>query len=282
MENRLPFIKYQALGNDYLIIEPGHLAINPPGALAREICDRHYGVGGDGLLIGPLPSQVADFKVRIFNPDGSEAEKSGNGLRILACYLWEHQRVKLEPFTIETAGGVVRCKVFDGGRLVQVEMGRAVFLATPGEQSEEPPSSIVEKLRIGDDNLEISALSLGNPHCVVLNMPATPEMAQRLGPLLENHPRFPGRTNVQLIQVINPGEIHLQIWERGAGYTLASGSSACAAASVAHRLGWCGSKIRVHMPGGELEVVIAVDGMITLCGLAQRVCAGEYWFTQEV
>lgn len=273
----LQFYKYQALGNDYLVVEPPDLAQPVTPDLVRKACDRHYGIGADGILFGPLPSQSADFGLRIFNPDGSEAEKSGNGLRIFAHHLWQSQQVGEAWFSVETVGGTVRCQVQPGGRVVWVEMGRASFDSQAIPLRGARRQVINEILPVGALSLRICALTLGNPHCVVLDQPVTPETAQRLGPLVEMAHLFPQRTNVQFLQVINAQNLRIEIWERGAGYTLASGSSACAAASAAYQLGWCAAQVNVHMPGGVVQVSIGTDGLITLIGPVTRVCDGRLW-----
>ena len=258
----LRFAKYQALGNDYLVIEPPDAALVTP-ALVRRLCDRHLGVGADGVLVPATPPPGSDFALAIWNPDGSEAEKSGNGLRIFARFLWDRGRVGAEPFTVATRGGRVRCQVRASGARIVVEMGRAVF-AGPDEM-----------LALAGGPLRVTVLSIGNPHCVVRLDAISPELARRLGPQLETHPRFPGRTNVQLVQVLARDRLQLEIWERGAGYTLASGSSACAAAAAAVRWGACDGEIAVGMPGGILAIGVGPDFELTLQGPAEPVFEGE-------
>lgn len=274
MVETLQFVKYHGLGNDYLVIDPQDvLQLLTPG-LIRYICDRHYGAGSDGILLGPLDSQTADFGLKIFNPDGSQAEKSGNGLRIFARYLWEHKRVGTAPFTVETPGGIVTCRVFADDELVEVEMGRASFASDEIPVSGPSRQVIDECMQVGDQELRFCALSLGNPHCVVLCEQVDEELARKLGPLIENHSMFPKRTNVQFMQVLDAGNVRIEIWERGAGYTLASGSSSCAAVRAAQVLGWCSDDVTVHMPGGRLQVRTAIDGMLILTGPVRRVIQG--------
>ena len=279
------FVKYHGLGNDYLVIEPGEWN-QPLDALAsperiRRICDRHYGPGADGILFGPLQTVQADFALRIFNPDGSEAEKSGNGLRIFARYLWDTDRLqhsaageRSAPFTIQTAGGRVTAQVLEAGRRVTVEMGQASFDSQVIPVLGEPRQVIDERMRIGAEELRYCAVSLGNPHCVVLCEQVSQALALRLGALIENEARFPRRTNVQFMQALDRSNIRIEIWERGAGYTLASGSSSCAAAAAVHRLGWCDEQITVHMPGGEIQVSIAAGYQVTMSGAVEKVYEG--------
>ena len=268
------FSKYHGLGNDYIVVDPADLPDPLTPAYIRRICDRHYGAGSDGILLGPLPATNGDFGLRIFNPDGSEAEKSGNGLRIFARHLWDHGRVGQEPFTIATAGGVVTAQVEPGGRLVTVAMGRVSFDSREIPVAGPPREVLNETLLAGATELRYCAATLGNPNCVVLREQVSAEEAQRLGPLVETDPRFPRRTNVQFMQVLDRTRLRIEIWERGAGYTLASGSSACAAAAVAHRLDLCDVQVTVSMPGGALKVSIAPDWSVTLRGPVTKVWEG--------
>lgn len=256
----LRFAKYQALGNDYLVVEDA-AALDPNRV--RRLCDRHFGVGADGVLVPGAARDGADFALTIWNPDGSEAEKSGNGLRIFARWLFDRGRVAAEPFTVATRGGRVRCQVEAGGASIRVEMGRAQLL------------TVDETLALPEGPVRFTAVDLGNPHCVVRCDAPSPELARRLGPQLETHPRFPGRTNVQLVAPLARDRIRIEIWERGAGYTLASGSSACAAAAAAVRWGACDGRITVEMPGGRLAIEVSPGFEVTMSGPAQRVYEGE-------
>jgi diaminopimelate epimerase len=269
------FYKYQALGNDYIVIPPEDA---PNGLTAAEIiriCDRHYGVGSDGILLGPLPSPEADFGLRLFNPDGGEFEKSGNGLRIFARYLWDEGMVQGDPFTIMTPGGRVTAQVFDQGRRVTVEMGQVSFDSTRIPVAGPPREVLNETIVVAGQTLRYCAATVGNPHCVVLLDEVNAAIAHTLGPHLETAPRFPNRTNVQFMQVLDRHNIRIEIWERGAGYTLASGSSSSAAAAVAHRLGLCDPQINVHCPGGVIEIGIGADWPIRMTGAVTKVCVGE-------
>ena len=272
------FCKYHGLGNDYLVIDPQRFPFRPPPQAVRAICDRHYGCGSDGILLGPL-ADLADperVTLRIFNPDGSEAEKSGNGLRIFAWYLYEHGFVDAAPFRIRTPGGRVRARIADpAGKVVQVDMGTPSFdarAAAPGVLMAE----IVDREHaFGAERCRITFVSMGNPHCVVTGMAPSEALACRLGPVIERSPLFPARTNVQFLQVISRSEILIEIWERGAGYTLASGSSSCAAAAAARRLGLVDDAVTVHMPGGELQVTF-IDGSAHLVGPVEKVMEGTF------
>jgi diaminopimelate epimerase len=271
----MKFYKYHALGNDYVILDPRDqpLALTPDQI--RVICDRHYGVGSDGILLGPLPSTKAPFLLRIFNPDGSEAEKSGNGIRIFCCYLWDQKLVDRQAFHVETKGGLVQCLVLDDGKRVQVEMGRVSFWSKDIPVSGEAREVLQEPITIGEETFLFSGATIGNPHCVIPVQDLSPELAKKYGPLLEVHPLFPNRTNVQFLKVLDRNNIEIEIWERGAGYTLASGSSSSAAAAVARKLGLCDSQITVHMPGGEISISVDEDFGIIMVGPITRIAEGQ-------
>jgi diaminopimelate epimerase len=266
------FSKYHALGNAYLVLPalPDGVAVEQ---LVPYLCDWRIGIGSDGVLLGPLPSGVADFRLRIFNPDGGEAEKSGNGLRIFSRYLWDKDLVKDEGFTIETVGGVVTAQILDSGKQVRVDMGRVVFQKDSGTVRT-GDAAILERVQVGDENLSLCRVSIGNPHCVVLVQKPTQAMALRLGPLLERHPMFAGRTNVQFMEPLDMNTIRIEIWERGAGYTLASGSSSCAAAAVAHRLGLVHQNVIVQMRGGSVSVDLDETFRAVMKGPVTHVCDG--------
>ena len=266
------FSKYHGLGNDYHVNDEMGLMESPERI--RVICDRNFGLGSDGILFGPLPSKSALAGLRIFNPDGSEAEKSGNGIRIFCRHLWERGSVGGEPFLLETAGGIVRCRVRDPHHEIEVEMGIVNFWSDVIPVMGERREVLDEALEIDGESLKFSAATIGNPHCVVLWDQVDADLARRLGPKLERHSLFPNRTNVQFLKVVDQSNIRIEIWERGAGYTLASGSSASAAAAVARRLGLCGPNVRVHMPGGELKITIGDDFSIVLSGPVTKVGTG--------
>jgi len=268
----MKFSKYQALGNDYIVI-------SPDTPLTRDriqrICSRYFGIGSDGILMGPLEADKADFALRIFNPDGSEAEKSGNGLRIFARFLWDRGVVADLPFTVDTPGGPVVCQVGDSGRVIRTDMGRVRFDSISIPMLGLPREVLMEEMDVGETRFKVSGATIGNPHCIVHTLRPTPEIARRYGPMIETDTRFPRHTNVQFMAVMNPTTIKLEIWERGAGYTLASGSSAAAAAAVSYRLGLTGPAITVEMPGGRLRVEISEDFSVTLTGPAQKICHGS-------
>jgi len=284
----MKFWKYHALGNDYLVIDPKELSAPLTIDQIKTICHRNFGVGSDGILLGPLPSQKAPFGLRIYNPDGSEAEKSGNGLRIFSRYLWDRELVSTGEFAIETPGGVVKSTVFDDGKMVRVEMGKVSFDSDKIPVAGSKREVINEKISVGGREFTFCAATVGNPHCVIVgstdkvfgqgvppSFEINAELAHKFGPLLEVHPNFPKRINVQFLKVLDRANIQIEIWERGAGYTLASGSSSSAAASVAHKLGLCDHSITVHMPGGKLAIEIREGFDILMTGPVTKVSEGE-------
>ena len=268
------FFKYHALGNDYIVLDPTDVGSQLTPSQIRSICHRNFGVGSDGILLGPLESAECDFAVRIFNPDGSEAEKSGNGLRIFSRYLWDKGLVGKEPFSIWTPGGTVQSQVHGGGKSVTVDMGRVSFDSTQIPVEGPPREVINETIVIDGQELEFCAATIGNPHCVILRDEVSEEEARKWGPLIEKDARFPNRTNVQFMKILDRANIQIEIWERGAGYTLASGSSSSTAAAVAHRLRFCDSHISVHMPGGKIQITISDDFSISMTGPVTKIAEG--------
>jgi diaminopimelate epimerase len=273
------FHKYHALGNDYIVLDPRDFPSWQPAPTVEQIrvvCHRNFGVGSDGILWGPLPSTGSEFGLRIFNPDGSEAEKSGNGLRIFSRYLWDQKLVKNPSFTVETPGGHVRSVIKENGGLITVAMGRVSFDSAkiPVNLPGAPREVINEKITVLDREFVYCAATIGNPHCVLPLAEISPALAHTYGPHLETHPNFPRKTNVQFLKVIDRANIQIEIWERGAGYTLASGSSSSASAAVAHRLGLIDRSVTVHMPGGQIGIEIGEDYSIMMTGTVNKVAEG--------
>jgi diaminopimelate epimerase len=253
----IPFEKWHGLGNDYLVIERGALEepLAPP--LARRLCDYHFGVGSDGIL-EILSAEAARAEVVIWNPDGSTAELSGNGTRIAAC--WLAGRTGADEVTVVVGDREVGARMGAAGH-VEMDMGPVDVAPT-------------ERLDVDGTVLEFTPVSVGNPHAVITGEPDRAELL-RLGPLVENHPRFPGRTNVQLVRVDSRSEATAGVWERGAGETLSSGTSACAVAAAAVANGWCDSPVTVHLPGGDLVVHLDERMHAHLSGPVQPICRGE-------
>jgi diaminopimelate epimerase len=241
------------LGNDYLVADPTQLPFGVSPERVKLLCDRHVGVGSDGLLL-----LDGTQSLRIVNPDGSEAEKSGNGLRIFARWLFDTQRVVSRQFTIRVPGGEAAVEVHADGS-VTVNMGQPKF------------RDDLAWLEVDGQRLEAVALSIGNPHCVVFRDALDISELRRLGPLLERHAAFPNRTNVQLAHVLDRATVELLIWERGAGETQASGSSSCAVVAAAYRAGLVGAQVTARMPGGNLAVRIDAEGSLWQRGPVEEV-----------
>ena len=259
---RTDFVRSHGLGNDYLVMDPT-FELTPERI--RLICHRNLGVGSDGIL-AVSKNADADFAVRILNPDGSEAEKSGNGLRIFAKFLYDHGYTKKTEFTIHTLGGIVNARlILDAGRAVavRVDMGRAVI------------DRKLTKLEVAGQTLHVTSLSVGNPHCVTIVENLTPELL-KLGPAIETHPAFPNRTNVQFAQVLDRANVRALIWERGAGHTLASGSSSCAVATACFDKGLVDGRVTIQMEGGNLTIELDKSLNLVMTGPVEEVCTGNF------
>jgi diaminopimelate epimerase len=264
---RIDLIKYQALGNDYLVLDlPGRL--DEVVQLLPVLCDRHRGLGSDGLLAFDPKAMT----VRIFNPDCSEAQKSGNGLRIAAAHA-VLQHGAGDQFDLRTVGGPNRVRILTRNRaevVCEVDIGRPSFRAAdlPADFEGEP-----DRVRLDTPAGAVEAMlvSVGNPHCVVFGETVTKKRCLELGPHLERHPAFPERTNVQLFEALDRERVRVEIWERGAGYTLASGTSASAVAAACMRAGLVDDQVTIQMPGGDLKVRREKTGNLVQSGPARRV-----------
>jgi diaminopimelate epimerase len=276
--NMSNFVKSHGLGNDYIVIDPNNISFELSPEAIKLICHRNYGVGSDGILL-LTKSDTADFGLRILNPDGSEAEKSGNGIRIFAKFLFDHGYTDNNSFSIETLGGLVKADLeINNGKvaIITVDMGKASFksneIPVEGQQRE----VIQEEIRVNGDILEFTAVTVGNPHCVIFFDELDEKLLRKIGPLVENHKIFPNRTNVQFAKVISSNEVEILIWERGAGYTLASGSSSCAVASACVKNKLTDSKLSVIMPGGILDIEVNEDWSLRMKGPAEKVFEGSF------
>lgn len=279
--------KYEALGNDYLVLDTRYWPEPPDAETARQICDRHRGIGSDGALWGPVGHDP--FSLRMFNPDGSEFEKSGNGLRIFAAHLWQQGFAGSPDFDILTPAGRVTAHILDErGERIAMDMGVARFDSAGLGLTTDEPELIEREVEALGHGATITAVNMGNPHCVVFRMDShefmfaaeLSEWTAIMGPALETLPLYPNRTNVQFARVADRHTVEIAIWERGVGYTLASGSSSCAAAAAAIRAGRCESPVTVRMPGGEMLVEIDQDWNVRLTGTARKVSSGE-WFPPD-
>ncbi|HSO85197.1 MAG TPA: diaminopimelate epimerase [Draconibacterium sp.] len=271
------FVKSHGLGNDYIVLNQYEISFELTPKAIQKICDVHYGIGSDGILL-KVPSYKANFGLRILNPDGSEAEKSGNGLRIFAKYLYDSKFSKEKIFTIETPGGVVRAEITEEvkkkAKTVKVDMGKANFISAEIPVNCANEECIDEVLNLEYKDYTISCVSVGNPHCVILKEELDEKEIKQFGTYIENHPMFPNRINVQFAKVISPTEVEVLIWERGAGWTLASGSSSCAVASVMVKKGLTERKLNVKMPGGTLQIEIDEAWNIKMTGEVREIASG--------
>jgi diaminopimelate epimerase len=268
------YYKYHGLGNDYIVLDPANFTMPLTPARIRLICHRNFGIGSDGILYGPI-FENDTMLLKIYNPDGSEAEKSGNGLRIFSRYLIDREYVRDTMFTVKTAGGTVTVEVLKNG-LFRIEMGRATFASREIPVAGTEREVINESIEINGREYRMTCVSVGNPHCVIPVARASGEEARDIGPLVENHPLFPNRVNMQLLEVMDRSTIKIEIWERGAGYTLASGSSSSAAACAARKLGLVDGRVTVIMPGGQLEIAVSDDYSIVMTGPVSAVSSGVF------
>lgn len=269
--NQITLKKYHGLGNDYLILDPKKNTLALQSRNIEMLCRRNFGVGADGLLYGPI-WEDGKIKVRIFNSDGSEAEQSGNGVRIFAKYLLDEGYIREKKFTLDMQAGKVEIEFLkEDGSIMRVNMGKAVY-AGPQMPFNGLEGEIVNAhLRFWDNDYNTTCLSVGNPNCVIMMEEITPQKAKSLGPYVEQSPYFPKRMNMQLCKVIDRNNIAIEIYERGAGYTLASGTGACAATAAAKRMGLVDDRVTVHMQGGDLTVEIDAADNIYMTGSVKHV-----------
>lgn len=271
------FIKSHGLGNDYIVFDNSMISFKINQLSVKKLCDTHYGIGSDGILL-LVPTNKADFGLRIYNPDGSEAEKSGNGLRIFAKFLFDYKYTENTVFSIETPGGIVNAEVVEQknnkATMVSVDMGKPTFVSSVIPVNCNQPECINFPLIIDGKKFLINCVSVGNPHCVIFTEKLDIEEVLKYGNKIENHSMFPNRINVQFAKVVSNKEIEILIWERGAGYTLASGSSSCAVASVARKKGFINDEVTMKMPGGNLKISFNDDGEINLCGEVRQIAEG--------
>lgn len=263
--------KYHGLGNDYLVIDPYKNNIELNEENIKLICNRNYGVGSDGILYGPI-FDSGKIKVKIYNPDGSEAEKSGNGVRIFSRYLLDEGYVNGKTFILTTLGGDVEVEYMNKeGSMLKVAMGKVTFKSDDIPVTGYTREVINEEMKFNGVYYNATCLSIGNPHCVIILDNISEKLVKEIGPFVENAEYFPNRINLQIVKVIDRNNIKIEIYERGAGYTLASGSSSCAAASAVYKLGLVDKKVNVHMPGGVLNIEIMEDGMIYMIGPVMKI-----------
>ncbi len=276
MDNLFHFHKYTALGNDMIVIDPHHINFELNPSAIQKICNRHFGIGADGICYGPLTDN-APFAMQFFNPDGSEAGKSGNGLRIFARYLCDAQYVVDREFEISILEQISSVHVLDDNyHTMRIGMGKATFQSELIPATGIPRQIINEELSYDGHTHHITCVNVGNPHCILYTDELSIEQVKSVGAELETHPMFPERTNVQWVQVIDNHTIRIEIWERGAGYTLASGTSSCATACASIANGHCQSPVRVYMAGGQMEVHVDESWNIELIGNVEAIASGQF------
>lgn len=274
--------KYHGLGNDYLVYDPVKNDMELQERLIQQLCRRNIGVGADGILYGPF-FEDKEIKVRIFNPDGSEAEKSGNGIRIFSRYLKDAGYISGDSYELTTKSGKTKVSFLDEtGEMMRVDMGYAKFHTKEIPVVGFGTEIINEAIFFCDNFYNATCVSIGNPNCVLMIEDVSQKKAVQLGPYVENSKYFPNRINMQLCQILDRENIQIEIYERGAGYTYASGTGACAAAAASHRLGLIGNHVMVHMHGGELFVEFAEDERIYMTGpvvYIGKITVAEQFFT---
>jgi diaminopimelate epimerase len=272
------FIKMHGIGNDYVYIDCFQQTVREPEQLAVQMSDRHFGVGGDGLIL-IMPSDQADARMRMFNADGSEAQMCGNGIRCLAKYVYDSGISRKSKLTVETLAGVLQLELLAANGTVQkvkVNMGMPRLRRQDIPMLGEGEQVLGETLTAGDREFTVTCVSMGNPHCVIYVDEVAQFPVTQYGPLLEHHPQFPQRTNVEWIEWLNRKEIRQRTWERGSGETLACGTGACAAAvaSVLNRK--TDRRVTVHLLGGDLEIEWADDNHVYMTGPAVEVFRGDW------
>ena len=266
MNNCITMIKYQGLGNDYLVLDPNKNRVQLQGKRIALLCQRGLGLGADGVLYGPIEIN-GKMGVRIYNADGSETAISGNGVRIFAKYLLDHEYVKEQKFSIETLSGPIEVECLNNRATeFRVKMGKASFISREIPVTGEVREVINENFTFNDKEYKATCLTVGNPHCIIFTDQATPEKVRELGPYVENADEFPEKMNLQICRKIDTGNLEIEIWERGSGYTKASGTGSCAAAVAAHRLGLVENRVNVNQPGGMIQIDIKDDGTIYMTG----------------
>ena len=266
MRDSIIMTKYQGFGNDYLVLDAKKNQLQLQGKKIALLCQRGFGLGADGVLYGPVDIN-GKMGMRIFNSDGSEATISGNGVCIFAKYLMDNEYVTEKKFAIETLSGTIEVECLNARATeFRVNMGKASFLSREIPVTGEVREVIDEPFTFNKKEYKATCLTVGNPHCIIFMDQVSPEKVRELGPYVENAKYFPNRINMQLCQIVDEKNIQVEIYERGAGYTFASGTGACAAAAASHRLGLVEDAVTVHMHGGDLFIEFEKDGRIFMTG----------------
>ncbi|MGQ9844522.1 MAG: diaminopimelate epimerase [Spirochaetota bacterium] len=275
----MPFTKLHGIGNDYIYINAIKHPVKNPKRLAIAMSDRHFGVGSDGLIL-ILPSQKADFRMRMFNADGSEAEMCGNGIRAFAKYVYDHKLTKKTNLSVETLAGIkhLQCTLKNGKvNMVTVDMGQPILLRDKIPMLGNPGMVIEEEIYVDGVKFPVTAVSMGNPHAVIYIEDAKNFPVEKYGPMIENHELFPKRTNVEFVEIVNENEVIQRTWERGSGETLACGTGASAVTVAGVLTKKTGRKLKVHLSGGDLIIEWnEKDNHVYLTGPADEVFEGVW------
>jgi len=272
------FFKYQALGNDYIVIDPAKTKFKPSYENIKLLCYRNHAIGADGVILGPVDyKEGKEFIAKIFNSDGSPTRVSGNGIRIFAKYLWEQGYAKDKTFSIKTQNSKIEVVILDNrAKYIQADMGLYSFTSTDIPAKGKVREVLSESIEINGKSYLLSCVNLGNPHAVIFTDELSKEELLQVGPALEHHYLFPEKINVQFAKIVDKHHIQVKIWERGCGYTLASGTSACAVTCVAKQLDLVEKKVNVQMSGGSVEVEIKNNGHVFLTGLVEGSVSGSF------
>ncbi len=276
----MKFAKMHGAGNDYVYVNCFEETINDPAALARQVSNRNFGIGSDGLIL-IMPSKVADVCMRMFNSDGSESEMCGNGIRCVAKYAYDHGLVTKQEITAETGAGILTLQLFtnEAGKVdrVRVNMGQPRLTRGQIPMTGNADQQVInQELKILDRTFHITCVSMGNPHCIIFVDNVDEFPLEKYGPVIENHDLFPNRTNVEFVEIISPGEVKQRTWERGAGETLACGTGASAVAVAGILNERTERTILNHLLGGDLELEWAKDGSVFMTGPAVQVFEGTF------
>jgi diaminopimelate epimerase len=274
----LEFTKMQGIGNDFIVadcLSATTLSVETLQQSAVRLCDRKFGIGSDGiiLILPPNDNSDNDFTMRMFNPDGSEAEMCGNGIRCFARFVHAKGYTTKSAIRVETLAGVKILELV-GEKSVKVDMGKPGLNRADLPMTGEPGTVIAQQIEVDGATVSITGVSMGNPHIVFFEGTVTENIINHLGPPLEVHPLFPRRTNVHAVEIIHRDEIKMLTWERGAGRTLACGTGACACAVAAHLNGYTGRSVLVHLAGGDLWIDWEQDGSVYMTGPAETVFTG--------
>jgi diaminopimelate epimerase len=272
---KLPFTKYQGTGNDFIVVD-GLSGL--PGldweAAAKRLCDRHYGIGGDGLIL-VMPGEAAPYKMVIYNADGSIPEMCGNGLRCFVRFLEDKGLAPSGSFPVETGAGVLKPEILADGR-IRIDMGPPILERSRIPMGGPRTSQVVdEPVKVGEQTFAVTAVSMGNPHAVIFVADVDAVPLAEWGPPLETHPLFPAKANIEFVQVLSPTEARMRVWERGAGPTLACGTGACAVLVAGVQTDRLSPEAVIHLPGGSLDIEWAADNHVFMTGPAEFVFAGE-------